>query len=444
MRKIILGLIFGFILYAPMPAFAADSVQAYLSPSRVLFHFKNAVKEIDENGSNGVLYYKDRSYIPLRTFATNLGATVDYEAPSPANGNLNKIDIFCPSDVIENKPTQTSTDYATGPIEAYFSPSQVSIHMGNTIKVLDVSGDSGVIYYQDRSYVPLRAFVTAMGTTVDYEAASAINGNLNKIDIYSSSTLAVNNLTLHDPDGYVSIGDLQYNVANGEYNLFGGTIRINKDLDGKSVHIYSGGDASFDYYNPIYVLNEAIDHLKAGDIRPFKVSYGMGSYSSLNFNIRLKDSFQASPLERGSNIPSRPLMFEGGPMGESDDSLFRVDRPTYFYYRLLCFDSNITVQPFKVKLEIYKTDQENQSSELVFSWDLPVFEGTFKKNYGYQGLYLWDKRDFNGQYVEPGWYRFKFVLPEEVSYQIEGSNNINTFKMKAPAGGDENCFEIQK
>jgi hypothetical protein len=282
-----------------------------------------------------------------------------------------------------------------------------------------------------------------MGATVNYEEPSLKNDNLHKIDIYSSSTLAVNNLTLQDPDGYVSIGDLQYKEVDGEYDLFGGTIRINKDLDGKSVHIYSEENTSFEYYNPIYVLNEAIDPLKAGDIRPFKVPYGMGSYNSLNFNIRLKDSFQASPCERGSNIPSRPLMFEGGPMEESDDSLFRVDRPTYFYYRLLCFDSNIIVQPFTVKLEIYKTDQDNQSSELVFSWDLPVFEGAFRKNYGYQGLHLWDKRDLNGQYVEPGWYRFKFVLPEEVSYKIEGSNNINTFEMKAPLGGGENIFEIQ-
>jgi hypothetical protein len=98
LRTFIAGLCLGVGLAASTVVFASESIQAVLFPSKVSFHLGGQVKEIEGTGDDAIINYNNKAYIPLRTFAESMGAIVDYQAPSEATGNLNRIEIFSLTD----------------------------------------------------------------------------------------------------------------------------------------------------------------------------------------------------------------------------------------------------------------------------------------------------------------------------------------------------------
>lgn len=428
-KKIIIGLICGIILFMPTVALASDSIQAYLSPSRVLFHFSNAVKEIDVSGDHGVLYYKDRAYIPLRTFATTMGASVNYEVPSPATGNLNKIDIYCSSNQVENDQTQPAATFASGLVQVYLSPSQVFFHLDNTIKEIDVSGDSGILYYQDRIYVPLRTFATAMGATINYGAASPATGNLNRIDIYSSSQLDEKDLTIQDPEGYVSIGNLNIiKDKNGYSVLTSGTIQVNKELTGKAIDILVGPNR---YKAWVYIQNEDIEQPKVGDIRPFQTNFIFDQEIS-PVAVDVHDILKPEIWEDISKLSGNPIAIMIGPLISSNEILMGKVVPV----RVDVFNSSdnaLTVDPFNVGVDIYKDNPQDQSSELVYSCKLPTISGTISRKSGFPITVFWNQRNLVGDYVLPGEY-YVCLKDPVIYYSPVGSNDRITYNIVEHSG----------
>lgn len=96
MKKLnfIAGLCAGLALSAGSIAFASDSVQAVLFPSKVHFLVNGTVKEFEGTEDDAILNYNNKTYIPLRTFAEFMGATVNYQYASEATGNKHVIDIY--------------------------------------------------------------------------------------------------------------------------------------------------------------------------------------------------------------------------------------------------------------------------------------------------------------------------------------------------------------
>ncbi|PYI57376.1 hypothetical protein [Paenibacillus flagellatus] len=78
------------VLTAGVPSRAVYGV---LFPSTVTIHDGNGSRTIDGTGEDGILNYNDKAYVPLRTFAENMGATVEYVPPSDETG-VHKIDII--------------------------------------------------------------------------------------------------------------------------------------------------------------------------------------------------------------------------------------------------------------------------------------------------------------------------------------------------------------
>lgn len=430
MRKFIFSIIFGVILCMPTAVLASDSVQAYLSPSRILFHFNNAVKEIEVSGGNGVLYYQDRAYIPLRTFSTTMGATINYEAPSPTNGNFNIIDVYYSSGEIENKPSHTSTDFATGPVQVFLSPSKVFFHINNTTKEIDVSGDSKIIYFRDRAYIPLRAFSTAMGATISYAAPSASTGNLNRIDIYSPSSLTFNNLTIQDPDGYVSIGNLNtHKDENGRNLITSGTIKANKDLTGKTIDIYYliQQNRQISY---VYIQNEDIEKLKVGDVRPFQ--------TNLIFNekvapvaVDVHDTLKLETWETIAKNNGDPIAIMMGPILSTGE----VDMGKVLPSQVLVFNSSdhdLTVEPFNMEIDIYALTQVG-TKERVYNCKLPMISGKIPGKSGFNITAFWNQNNLNGGYVLPGEYIASLTVPV-IYYSPSGSNDRISYDIAEHSG----------
>lgn len=60
--------------------------------------------------------------------------------------------------------------------------SQVTFHDGENVKRFDTAGGNLILNYNNKAYIPLRAFAEEMGATVGYEQPGS--DGLHKIDIY--------------------------------------------------------------------------------------------------------------------------------------------------------------------------------------------------------------------------------------------------------------------
>jgi hypothetical protein len=92
LKKFVVGLICGAALSMTTVAFASDTIQAILFPSKITFEMKGNQVVLDTN-ENPVLNYNDKTYIPLRAFAEAMGASVDFVAGSEATGGLHLITV---------------------------------------------------------------------------------------------------------------------------------------------------------------------------------------------------------------------------------------------------------------------------------------------------------------------------------------------------------------
>ncbi|OPH52202.1 hypothetical protein BC351_33260 [Paenibacillus ferrarius] len=94
MKKFISGLVLGIGISACSVAFASDSMQAFLFPSKVTFHNNGVSKEITFSSDDPVINFNNKAYIPLRLFSEALDAKVNYALPSASSDGKNVIDIY--------------------------------------------------------------------------------------------------------------------------------------------------------------------------------------------------------------------------------------------------------------------------------------------------------------------------------------------------------------
>ncbi|TXK74469.1 hypothetical protein [Paenibacillus sp. N3.4] len=94
MKKFVIGVTSGVLLSFATVAVASSSptVQAILFPSAINIHKEGKVSSIE--GNNTILNYNNSVYIPLRSFAENMGSIVKYVPPHSTTDSLPQIDIY--------------------------------------------------------------------------------------------------------------------------------------------------------------------------------------------------------------------------------------------------------------------------------------------------------------------------------------------------------------
>ncbi|MBP1993758.1 hypothetical protein [Paenibacillus eucommiae] len=107
MKKFIIGFMCGAAIATTTTVWAADSIQAYLFPSKVEFRHGEMITPVDVSGDNAVINYNNKAYIPLRTFAEAIGAKVSFKEAAASNGNKNQI-ILMTGQAFENGPLTLS------------------------------------------------------------------------------------------------------------------------------------------------------------------------------------------------------------------------------------------------------------------------------------------------------------------------------------------------
>jgi hypothetical protein len=325
--------------------------------------------------------------------------------------------------------------FAANTIQAYLFPSRVLFHMNDTVREIDGLGDNAVINYNNKAYIPLRAFTDAMGATVTFTPSSSVTSYLNKIDIYDGPAIPINKgLTLKDSEGYVTISNLKIVTdKNGNDTLESGTIQINKDITGKTVefHFSDITDPNQAVSSYMYILNEDIDKPEPGDIRPFQTSVGMNDRKLESLSVVVHDTLKQYP--EGDNATAtmwgNPVAIYFTPPS-GFNGVLPIGKIAPFSINILNTSAeNIVIQPYDLTFEVYKTDANYQSKELVYSFKMPRSNGALGHNSFYGMTIPWNQRGINGKFITAGKYTVKLKAPPSLQYFKEGSNDIINYPL---------------
>jgi hypothetical protein len=124
-KKFVIGVFCGLLCSIPTITFANEFIQAVLFPSKISFQINNEKVDLNQQ-ENEVLNYKNKAYIPLRSFSEAMGATVDFVSATNQGDGMNEINITQVSPTIwELKRSSALSEMCTGipfTITAAFSP----------------------------------------------------------------------------------------------------------------------------------------------------------------------------------------------------------------------------------------------------------------------------------------------------------------------------------
>jgi hypothetical protein len=328
---------------------------------------------------------------------------------------------------------------AADTIQVYLFPSRVLFHMNETVKEIDGTGDNGIINYNNKAYIPLRAFTDGMGATITFAPSSSVTSYLNKIDIYSGAANPINKgLTLKDSEGYVTISELKVVPdQNGGNIIKTGTIQINKEITGKTIEICTD-DATGTMQilsEFIYILNEDIDKPKPGDIRPFKTNAAIGDRKLESLRIVVHDALKQYPHEKNGTVSGDPVAVIFGPPSGFNGTLPLGEISPFSISVLNTSSDNIIIQPYDLTFEVYKTEANYQMNELVYSYKMPKSNGTLGHDSGYNVMIPWNQRGLDGKFITAGKYAVRLKAPSSIQYFIEGSNDIKTYPLYLRSSG---------
>lgn len=306
--------------------------------------------------------------------------------------------------------------YASNQLSAYLFPSKITIHEDGLTTNFDSAGNP-FINYNNRVYVPLRAFSEAMGRYVNFESASATNGNINKIDIYELKSVPV---SAQDKDGYVSLYLInKTKLADGNIKVTG-LIKINKDVSGKTVS----------FANQCVISNLLTQPLQEGQTRDFTASMEVDDVASYPVTVKGWDT--PSPFTKGmiaGPTAELALRFAGKPADQSisiGKGYYEEDSISV----LNAADKPLKLSSMKLTYIIYKV--ENGKDKLVCSYNVPEFDGgslAFPASTGSQlTLPAWDFKDLNGNLVSPGKYAIQLSMPANFEYTIDGKDKTLPIK----------------
>ncbi|MDO4540958.1 MAG: WG repeat-containing protein [Syntrophomonadaceae bacterium] len=423
-------------------------------------------------------------------------ATRKPAAPRPITVYLDGMDLYFDTEpIIANDRTMVpmrkifeslgfavTWDDAARKVTGIRGGATVELSIGSATAFIDRAAfplDAPALIENGRTLVPLRLVAESLGCDVTWDpdmrrvniATDALFGGGGTEDdarppvVPAPPDEPADEFSIHDPAGYVSIGQLQSVLMDaGEYKLTGGTIRINKDLDGKLINVFGierqdgiivttmdGQEHQVNFLSPIFIDDEYARPLQAGDIRAFTTPYDYDTvaYSASNeFVVRVTEPLVESFLEP-FRIPSRPLYFTGELLCRPDAEV-KAGQPIYIGYSIGSVgDDSIIADPFEIIFNFYRyvendsVSAQEPATEMIYTTALPAFDGEFSGGgQVYSGVKLWDKKDLNGNIIGPGQYRYEFILPE-ITYTVKGTNERGSQQLAAPLGGAFNGgFEI--
>ena|GEM_PF-1616526 len=327
---------------------------------------------------------------------------------------------------------------ASNGIKAVLFPSKITFHSGNQVKELSHAEGTEVLNYNNRTYIPLRAFVEATGAVVNFSTAAKNNGNLNQIEVFDEKTL--NGLNITSNDNYVTIGNLIVDDReDGSIWVTGGTIKINKDISGKQIFLEAveadGTVRGTSEY--VFIDNENVEPPKAGEVRSFKSRL---IYEGKQATIRVKvlniANVKSYPdLDLSHPVVVKPIDSKFIPPSNSMGEYPIAERAVlpFTFYLTNTSEDTIVVDSFPLSMVVKKGSSPNANNPILYEFKVPSVSGKLAPREGFEISIPWYLNGKDGP-VKPGEYLVSLTVPSKIEYTIEKTGEKQTWDMNLKYG----------
>lgn len=306
---------------------------------------------------------------------------------------------------------------ASNEIKALLSPVYVNYYVNGETSQLS-SDNTQILKYQDRYYVPLRAFSENMGAAVYYH--HPLPNETASVDIYYVDD---RDMTLKDKGGYVSMGhlDVQFSPPS-DSPYISGTIKYNKmipkdndiviallDKDGKQVGVTEA--IKLNGYEATSMGKDDISSFKTY----FPVMTPMEDYQ-LQIQLVKKTAWSYKQIygviEGAGGVQGYPLAMTIG-----SSHMNKKGASIALQLDLINLSTSGPVEikkPIAFEVEIFQYVKDTKRTIRTFKTE--PFSGTIPwKQGGYQTNLVWDQKDSSGTAVPSGEYFASIKLPVTIA-----------------------------
>ncbi|WP_068776265.1 hypothetical protein [Paenibacillus sp. FJAT-26967] len=308
--------------------------------------------------------------------------------------------------------------FASPSLQAYLFPSKVTVHMDGAHSQLDLINNP-VINYNNKAYIPLRAFSDAVNAEVTYSPPSSASDGKSAIDLYVSSESP--GVTLEDTDGYVSVSRLS---VIKDTDSITGILRVNKELSGRIIEIHAVGKDNTITGSTV-ILPPSKDSAPAANgeaitfTAPFYARGLADSYEVVvrdTWGVMYTEGFHDGFLTDVAGLVfGRPAVNEG----------VRGIAPVLEFKN--GSKDDIVIDPLQVEYEVVRIDSGKE--EVIYSRRLPLLQGLLPAESIYSAkLPVWDFKDKEGKTVKPGKYAVQIKAPSSLNFSYKSSGETQTIE----------------
>ena len=205
-RIFVLGLAIGLIFAFSIQAFAApvlQKIEAYINPG-ITFQFDGVKKELSSDYR--VLIYQDRTYVPVRFVAENLGATVAWDSQTQK--------ITVTSAAINVTPDMPKADDAVYTKLPYYT-STLKYNFTASVLMKDTEGYKVFCTLENKGDYPIQLDQTATKIVVDGKEFFMTEVAVQNLDKRWFSDIAKDKKT----EGYIQLPKAIYDYAPEKIHL---------------------------------------------------------------------------------------------------------------------------------------------------------------------------------------------------------------------------------
>lgn len=330
-----------------------------------------------------------------------------------------------------------STTVVASSIQAVLFPTVLHFHVNGELKQVDGTGDNIVLSYNNKAYIPLRLFAENSGATVDYRSKSDSDGEKSQIDVYLAEDQLFTN---HDPQGYISIGNIQTHFSSDQ-SFVSGLLKINKSFDSRKISLdikTNDNEYRTDYFA---ISNPENQELQAGDVRAFTAylssSKALSDADQTIQSISVQSEeydWEESQIEHrpGGTFVQTPFNVSFGvrssPVEKRDGTnlIYSIGDPINYRFAVGTTEDQplFLRKPLAFSLEIVDVNRQkviwSGSTKALQPMEFPSWQK-------YETLiFSWNQRDSNGNPVPPGNYMARVVGDAAIQYSEEPTSPIQT------------------
>ncbi|MEF3303492.1 hypothetical protein [Paenibacillus sp. GYB003] len=237
-----------------------------------------------------------------------------------------------------------------------------------------------------------------------------------------------------DEDGYVTVSDLQEekSAIHGNVRIKSGVVQIHKDIAGKSIRLLAIGQdgKTVGTSRFVFIADQDTAPPEPGDIRSFETDLSVIEKTA-GYRVVIEELFREIRYDDYiRTMYGDPISLTFGPPSGFSGKLSIGDFHPFTVSLYNTSQKTLTVEPIEMEFNVYRSNEQNEQLDLVYSYKLPVIRGTIETKTGYSLTVPWKQSDGDRQPLPAGRYILQLSRPDTISFTREGDMEAQTYQVR--------------